>query len=205
VLEVEADDLEELDARVAALRGRVDVVSARLVAELQADAFRVSGRDAFPDTSRPSSPASRSDANLVAAYANVRAFEAWQAVADSGRFDSAERFNAGAAFPVRIGVLDTVGAPGSDGQRTALSLKQLPDSVFEIVDTYTQIDAAENDHGLHVAAIIGARNVDEPLQLSTGIVGGVLPAGASPFYKILAYNLGTSQGRTIAGSRRAAC
>ena len=176
-------DTVVLRTRLETLRALPEVRYANLLAYSESDAFPIAGRDDFPDRSIPANPSRPSDARLSAAYAQIHAFEAWQAVADSGFFSGP---GAGPFAAIRVGVLDFGLVP------TPISAPQLVGTItpqdFKVQPGWIQ--PSKYDHGTHVSALIGARNVDDSLRRSTGILGGLVPADAPlpPFYSVDLYD-----------------
>ncbi len=176
-------DTVVLRTRLETLRALPEVRYARLLSNPEPTAFPIAGRDDFPDRSIPTNPSRPSDARKSAAYAQISAFEAWQAVADSGFFRGP---GAGPFAGIRVGVIDQGFVP------TGISVPQLTGIVtpqdFNVHPGWAQ--SSKMDHGTHVSAVIGARNVDDLLSRSTGLLGGLVSADAPlpPFYSIDLYN-----------------
>ncbi|MCC6642631.1 MAG: S8 family serine peptidase, partial [Deltaproteobacteria bacterium] len=179
-LRFEGADLAALRARRAEVGVLPEVRYVRLLGLPEPDAFPIAGRDDWPGRQIPAKPSSPSDARRSGAYAQIHAFEAWQWIADSGFFRKPIDFD-----PVVVAVLD-------HGLLTsAISDPQLPyNKVVMDLDFHEVPFGVVHPHGTHAAALVGAVNVEDGSQRSTGVLGGVIPPGVpSPyFYAVDLYN-----------------
>jgi len=191
-LRIPGASLDDLRAQVRSLQARPDVDYALLAVLPEIDAFPVAGRDDFPGQQFPFNPTVETDARLSGAYAQIHAFEAWQWLTDHGRFSKQSDFG-----PVRVAVIDT------DFTFTDASEPQLArPQITSPVDLSPVASPAFGSHGVSVVGVIGARNVDDGLRRSTGILGGVIPADAPlpHFYQIDHYGASTNSAASLDSS-----
>jgi len=180
-----APDAQSLYAIAHELEASPDVVYASPLDIEQPQGFYVTTRD-FTTTQEAS------------AYQQIKAFEAWEAISDSGFFDAVGDFFGGNTL--LVGVIDV-----GDNQNS-VNAPQFPANRFARVDLGASCAAdpsciarascppravcpvsVSNAHGTSVAGVIGAANRGSfDKDLSTGILGGVLPGGeAATFYKVV--------------------
>jgi hypothetical protein len=173
-------DPASLRGRLAALEALPDVRYARLLQLAEPDGFPIAGRDDLPGRQTPISPVTTTDARKAGAYAQIRAFEAWQWLADSGFFTRHSDFGT-----VHVGVID-IGFVS-----TPMSVPQFAQNQMLFPrDFNVLVNPSVGSHGVRSASLIGALNVDEAAVHSTGILGGALPPDASlpAFYTVDLYD-----------------
>lgn len=182
--------LAGLHQRLDQLRARADVGYVLPIQLVEPAAFPIAGRDDFPGIIL--GPVNgRTDPRVSSAWRQIRAPEAWQMIADSGRFSKETDFHT-----VHVGVIDQGVQVNVTGPKvTSVARPQFDGAIFS--GAFTARYAANHPswdtdvHGLHVAALIGARNVDDSRKRMTGILGGVLPAGAArSFYDVQVFDVG---------------
>jgi hypothetical protein len=173
----DVNTLSDLYDLLTNIRQRDEVIAAGVIyPHYNESGFFVAMRDNYKDSCD------------IAAFEQINMFKAWDTVINSGYFNVGV-FNDSTQFPrVTVAILDEVFYQNPNNK------EQFPDTIFSKKDMYDEgyclndVTLGESkSHGTAVAGIIGALNVDDNIIRTSGILGGLLPCGADPYYELICY------------------